>query len=88
MAYRLETKILKDKLEHFLNKLEIKIVNNNYIFHSSNVLHKKMVIPFMPPNLHFITLFSHKEILIVREKGIGSFRTSGIEIYTMSSVIG
>jgi hypothetical protein len=47
-----------------------------------------MVIPFMPPNLHFITLFSHKEILMAGEKGIGSFRTSGIEIYTMSSVIG
>jgi hypothetical protein len=84
----METRFLKDKLEHFLNKLEMKIVNNNYIFHSSNVLHKKMVIPFMPPNLHFKTLFSHKEILMAEEKGIGSFRTSGIEIYTMSFVIG
>lgn len=46
-----------------------------------------MVIPFMPPNLHFKTPFSRKEILMAREKGIGSFKTSGIEIYTMSSVI-
>lgn len=47
-----------------------------------------MVILFMPPNLDLKRPFSCKKIEMAREKGIGSLKTSGIEIYTMSSITG
>lgn len=47
-----------------------------------------MVILFMSPSLRLKGSFSHKRITMARDKGTRSLKASGIEIYTMSDIIG
>jgi hypothetical protein len=46
------------------------------------MLRKKIVNPFMTPILHTKHPFSHRRIIMVRDKGTRSAEASGIEIYT------
>jgi hypothetical protein len=42
----------------------------------------------MSPNSHFKGTFSNKKNIMARDKGMRSLKASGIEIYTMSDIIG
>ena len=47
-----------------------------------------MVILFMSPNSYFKGSFSDKKKTMAKDKGMRSLKASGIEIYTMSDIIG
>ncbi len=52
-----------------------------------NLLHKNGN-SLTPPSVHPKEPFSHKKIIMAREKGARSAESSGTEIYTMLDIIG
>jgi hypothetical protein len=63
------------------------VVKNNYIFYSSNLLHKNGN-SLYTPSVNPKGPFSHKKIIMARNKGARSAESSGTEIYTMLDIIG